>query len=221
MMNKVKKIYIVGIVLVLTIFVALLLYAQDSIYGLPPHIAIFPKADGTSTGEFRFLELFTNGSNYVAMKAPNSLPSNTLFVLPPTNGSSGQFLATDGNGVTSWSNPKEFNKWQYTYKVYSGDSSTIYSVYSTRAFPVTLTEVYCKSADPSFSLVFNLLRDDGSPAYVMPTTLNCNISGASSTAFNSGENVLSIGHTLTHQTASISGGGSVSAVYITLTFTIN
>jgi hypothetical protein len=41
----------------------------------------------------------TNGS---LIQANNSIGSDTLFQLPPNNGSSLQFLQTDGTGVTSW-----------------------------------------------------------------------------------------------------------------------
>jgi trimeric autotransporter adhesin len=61
---------------------------------------------GTSTGntsEFRLLELASNGTNFTGFKAPNSLGTNNILVLPSTIGTSGQALVTNGSGVLSWS----------------------------------------------------------------------------------------------------------------------
>ncbi len=61
---------------------------------------------GTSsgeTGELRYLELLANGTNYTGFKAPNSLASNLIYSLPPTQAAgSGYVLANDGSGVLTW-----------------------------------------------------------------------------------------------------------------------
>lgn len=41
-------------------------------------------------------------SNYVILRAPANLTSNTIYYLPATDGSSGQVLQTNGSGSTSW-----------------------------------------------------------------------------------------------------------------------
>ena len=41
------------------------------------------------------------GSNYVAFEAP-ALSANQVWILPTADGSSGQFLKTDGSGILSW-----------------------------------------------------------------------------------------------------------------------
>src|SRR5690348_9031145 len=56
-----------------------------------------------NTGEQRFLELTANGANYVGFKAPDNLAANKIWVLPATDGTSGQLLSTDGAGNLSWS----------------------------------------------------------------------------------------------------------------------
>lgn len=43
----------------------------------------------------------TNG-NTVALAAPAALAADYTLVLPPNDGSNGQVLTTDGNGVTTW-----------------------------------------------------------------------------------------------------------------------
>ena len=56
----------------------------------------------TVTGEVRLRELVANGSNYVGWKSPDSLAANQIWTLPTADGSSGQFLQTNGAGVLSW-----------------------------------------------------------------------------------------------------------------------
>jgi len=62
---------------------------------------------GTSTGnttELRFQELAANGANYVGFKGPDAIASNEVWTLPNTDGTSGQFLTTDGSNALSWAN---------------------------------------------------------------------------------------------------------------------
>jgi hypothetical protein len=66
------------------------------------------KPHGTApgqTGEARFDELAANGSNYVGLKAPDTLAADVVFTLPAGDGSAGQFLATNGSGGLSWASP--------------------------------------------------------------------------------------------------------------------
>lgn len=44
----------------------------------------------------------SNNANTITMDAPNSLAASYTFLLPPNDGTNGQVLTTDGNGVTSW-----------------------------------------------------------------------------------------------------------------------
>lgn len=60
---------------------------------------------GTSTGQtgvIRFKELAANGSNYIGLRAPDSLASNITLTLPANIGSANQVLTSDGLGGTSW-----------------------------------------------------------------------------------------------------------------------
>jgi hypothetical protein len=56
----------------------------------------------TAGGEIRYNEGTNNGSNYIGLKAPNSVTTSTTFTLPDGDGSSGQFLTTDGSGNLSF-----------------------------------------------------------------------------------------------------------------------
>ena len=57
----------------------------------------------TTGGGIKFNEGTNNGSHYVQLKSPNSLSGSTTFTLPSADGSSGQFLTTDGSGQLSFS----------------------------------------------------------------------------------------------------------------------
>ncbi|HNV99289.1 MAG TPA: tail fiber domain-containing protein [Chitinophagales bacterium] len=55
-----------------------------------------------NTGGLRFMELVANGTNFVGFKAPDNITSNKTWTLPNTDGTSGQYLKTDGAGNLSW-----------------------------------------------------------------------------------------------------------------------
>lgn len=60
---------------------------------------------GTSAGQAgiaRFGELAANGSNFVALKAPDSIATDVTWTLPSADGTSGQVLSTNGSGTLSW-----------------------------------------------------------------------------------------------------------------------
>jgi hypothetical protein len=43
-----------------------------------------------------------DSSNYIAFKAPTTVVSNVTYTLPPSDGTVGQVLSTDGNGNLNW-----------------------------------------------------------------------------------------------------------------------
>ena len=68
------------------------------------------KSGSTMTGnliidnakEIRLSEADSNGANYLGLKAPDSVTADLTWTLPDGDGSSGQFLKTDGSGNLSW-----------------------------------------------------------------------------------------------------------------------
>jgi len=48
------------------------------------------------------LRLRNSSGNYVELNAPSSIGTDVNLVLPNTDGSSGQYLQTDGSGALSW-----------------------------------------------------------------------------------------------------------------------
>lgn len=59
-----------------------------------------------NTGTASELRLYceSNNAHYVGLKSPahSAFAGNHTITMPPNTGTSGQFLSTDGNGVTSW-----------------------------------------------------------------------------------------------------------------------
>lgn len=51
-------------------------------------------------GDLRFGD--SDSSNWVAFQGPATIASNVTWTLPSTDGTSGQFLSTDGSGTLSW-----------------------------------------------------------------------------------------------------------------------
>jgi hypothetical protein len=75
-----------------------------------PHTQYVKKAGDTMTGDLvidnqksvKFRELTINGTNSITTQAPASLSADWTLTFPPDDGSSDQFLRTDGSGVTTW-----------------------------------------------------------------------------------------------------------------------
>ena len=72
--------------------------------------AAVEKAGDTMTGnliidnakEIRLSEADSNGAHYLGLKAPDSVTADLTWTLPDGDGTSGQFLKTDGSGNLSW-----------------------------------------------------------------------------------------------------------------------
>lgn len=58
--------------------------------------------DAGAGSQIRLPEDTDNGSNYVALKAPDALASNLTLTLPTADGTSGQFLSTNGSGALAF-----------------------------------------------------------------------------------------------------------------------
>ena len=61
--------------------------------------------NSTAGAEIRLPEDTDNGSNYVALKAANTLAGNVTFTLPNADGTNGQVLQTNGSGTLSFTTP--------------------------------------------------------------------------------------------------------------------
>jgi len=68
--------------------------------------AITTRPYGTNTGEtgqIVFRELAANGTDTAILRAPDAIGTSFILTLPVDDGTSGQMLVTDGNGILSWS----------------------------------------------------------------------------------------------------------------------
>jgi hypothetical protein len=65
--------------------------------------------NATAGSEIRLPEDTDNGSNYVAIKAPDTIASNLTLTLPSADGTSGQVLQTNGSGVLSFASVSATN----------------------------------------------------------------------------------------------------------------
>jgi hypothetical protein len=65
--------------------------------------------NATAGSEIRLPEDTDNGSNYVALKAPDNLASNLTLTLPSADGTAGQVLKTNGAGVLSFTSIADYS----------------------------------------------------------------------------------------------------------------
>src|SRR5210317_870597 len=63
---------------------------------------IFIGNNASTGGTLKLNEGTNNGTNFIGLKAPNSVTTSTTFTLPDGDGSNGQFLKTDGSGNLSF-----------------------------------------------------------------------------------------------------------------------
>ena len=61
--------------------------------------------DATNGAKIRLNEATNNGSNYVELRAANSISNNLALTLPPADGTSGQAIITNGSGTLSFGAP--------------------------------------------------------------------------------------------------------------------
>ena len=78
-------------------------YYTDMLAGSTATPADFLVGNGSSTGgSLKLMEDTDNGSNFVALKAPNTIGSNVTWTLPSSDGSANQVISTDGSGTLSF-----------------------------------------------------------------------------------------------------------------------
>ena len=78
-------------------------YYTDILAGSTATPANFKVGNGSTAGaSLSLMEDSDNGSNFVALKAPDSIGSNLTLTLPSSDGSNGQVLGTNGSGTLSF-----------------------------------------------------------------------------------------------------------------------
>jgi hypothetical protein len=79
-------------------------YSANTIDFLDSSLSTPITVTGSSSAgaELRLPEDTDNGTNYIALKAPDTIASNLTLTLPATDGASGEALVTNGSGVLSF-----------------------------------------------------------------------------------------------------------------------
>lgn len=120
--------------------------------------------NSTSGSEIRLPEDTDNGSNYVSLKAPDTLASNLTLTLPSADGTSGQVLQTNGSGQLSFATASSGTQ-QFTS---SG------SITAGRAVSIntngTVSATTGVQQDATFGTVSSLFQNARSASYYDTTT---------------------------------------------------
>jgi hypothetical protein len=90
----------------------------------------------TTTGSgVNFVEGTNNGTEFITLKAPNSLSGITTFTLPGADGTNGQFLKTNGSGTLS------FDTIISSFTIAGGTGSDTFNTGETLTFAGTANEI--------------------------------------------------------------------------------
>ncbi len=134
--------------------------------------------DLTNQGDVRFHELTANGTNFIALQAPASVAADLTFTLPGVDGTAGQVIVTDGNGVLS------FGSDQDNTSITDGDTSvTVNGTTDTITFATGGSDIYVMNADGDLIPSTTSAQDLGSTtnrfqaAFVDELTVTGNITG--------------------------------------------
>jgi hypothetical protein len=88
--------------------------------------------NATAGAELRLPEDTDNGTNYIAIKAPDTIASNLTLTLPSTDGTNGQALVTNGTGTLAFATVAV--SLTYTKGTFTGNgSATTITINSGRA----------------------------------------------------------------------------------------
>jgi hypothetical protein len=75
---------------------------QGSVNILTPVVQLQGNSSSSTAPQLRLHEGTANGSNYAAIKSPDSLAANYTLTLPADDGTNNQLLKTDGSGNLAW-----------------------------------------------------------------------------------------------------------------------
>lgn len=122
---------------------------------------VLQQRSASQQGQVRLYEQTANGSNYAGFGAAASLAANLLWTLPSADGTSGQYMKTDGAGTLSFTSPKVV---QYTLATSSNDDATTSASMQASSLSGTITPT--STSNKIFALVFaptSAVRAAGSP----------------------------------------------------------
>jgi hypothetical protein len=70
--------------------------------------------NSTAGSNLKLYEDTDNGTNFVSLKAPNTIAADVTFTLPSADGSASQFLQTNGSGTLSFATVSGSSQWTTT-----------------------------------------------------------------------------------------------------------
>src|SRR6056300_1544345 len=126
---------------------------------------IFIGNSSSTGGSLKLNEGTSNGTNFIGLKAPNSVTASTTFTLPDGDGTNGQILTTDGSGDTfTTGNTLTFAGGTGIDTTVSNDqiSIAIDSTVTTNAGTQTLTNKTINTASNTITIVEADISDLGS-----------------------------------------------------------
>lgn len=97
---------------------------------------VLQEATSSQQGQLRLYEDTDNGSNYAGFGAAASIAANIMWTLPSADGTSGQYMKTDGSGTLSFASPKVI---QYVLATSSTDDSTTSTTMQASSLSGTIT----------------------------------------------------------------------------------
>src|SRR6056300_1321835 len=149
---------------------------------------IFIGNSSSTGGTLKLNEGTSNGTNFIGLKAPNSVTASTTFTLPDGDGTNGQILTTDGSGNLTFSSAAAGT---FTLSADSGSDDTfttgntltfaggtgIDSTVTTNAGTQTLTNKTINTANNTITIVEADISDLGSYITASSTDTLTNKSG--------------------------------------------
>jgi len=113
---------------------------------------------GSSTGETGSVFLYDlDGSNYVWLRAPDTIGTNYSLTFPTTDGDAGQFLQTDGSGALSWA----AGTTGMTSFTLSGDEGTDQTISNGNTLEVAGGTGCVTTASATDTVTVNVIGGDG------------------------------------------------------------
>lgn len=166
--------------------------------------AVISNLGVTNQGVLQLRELSSNGNLFIGLKSPASLSGSTTFTLPTGDGSSGQFLKTNGSAVLSWGSSSAAATYYQetpTGTVNSSNTSfTIANVPGSNAAVLVYKNglLQAQTADYSIStstITFTTAPTTGSTLYVVYSTASNDVQETPSGTVNSSNVTFTLANT--------------------------
>lgn len=125
-------------------------------------LEVLQEATSSQQGQVRLYEDTDNGSNYVGFGAAAAIAANLIWTLPAADGTSGQYMSTNGSGTMAFTSPKIV---QYVLGTSSTDDSTTSASMQASSLSASITPT--STSNKILALVFaptSAGRAAGSPS---------------------------------------------------------